>query len=53
MVLIHFLNIGYGDCSIVKLASGRISMIDINNGEELDQKSLHNNNTNDSDCRGY
>jgi len=33
---IHILNVGHGDCAIIKQASGRITMIDINNGQTYD-----------------
>lgn len=33
---IHMLNVGHGDCSIIKHSSGRITMIDINNGQKYD-----------------
>ncbi len=33
---IHFLNVGHGDCTIIRHASGRITMIDINNGQDFD-----------------
>lgn len=33
---IHFLNVGHGDCTIIRHASGRITMIDINNGQDYD-----------------
>lgn len=36
---IHFLNVGHGDCTVIEHPSGRISMIDINNGSELDLMS--------------
>ena len=39
MVKIHFLNVGHGDCTIIEHASGNTTVIDINNGEELDDKS--------------
>jgi len=39
MVEIHFLNVGHGDCALIRHASNRITMIDINNGTELDQDS--------------
>lgn len=39
MIKIHFLNVGNGDCSIVEHESGNLSMIDINNGQELDDKT--------------
>lgn len=32
---IHFLNVGHGDCTIIEHASGRITMIDINNSKSL------------------
>lgn len=34
-VVIHFLNVGHGDCTIIEHASGRVTMIDINNSKEL------------------
>src|SRR5579871_2573894 len=40
MVKIHFLNVGHGDCTIIEHASGRLTMIDINNGSELDRQSV-------------
>lgn len=33
---IHFLNVGQGDCTIVECPSGRLTLIDINNGKTLD-----------------
>ena len=36
MLKIHFLNVGHGDCTIIEHHSGRLTMIDINNGDELD-----------------
>lgn len=39
MVKIDFLNVGHGDCSIISHGSARISMIDINNGTEIDKES--------------
>jgi hypothetical protein len=32
---IHFLNVGHGDCTIIKFPSGRVMMIDINNSKTL------------------
>lgn len=32
---VHFLNVGHGDCTIIEHASGRITMIDINNSKSL------------------
>lgn len=39
MVKIHFLNVGHGDCTVIEHASGRVTVIDINNGDELDDNS--------------
>jgi beta-lactamase superfamily II metal-dependent hydrolase len=36
---IHFLNVGHGDCTIIEHASGHLTMIDINNGDDLDATS--------------
>lgn len=36
---IHFLNVGHGDCTIIEHGSGNITMLDINNGGELDMES--------------
>ena len=36
MTRIHFLNVGHGDCTIIEHASGRITMVDINNSDSLD-----------------
>lgn len=36
MVKIHILNVGHGNCLIIEHAGGRITMVDINNGGELD-----------------
>jgi competence protein ComEC len=41
MVRIHFLNVGHGDCTVIEHASGRLTMIDINNGADLDAKSVN------------
>jgi len=40
MLKIHFLNVGHGDCTIIKHHSGRITMIDINNATDLDEISI-------------
>lgn len=37
---IHFLNVGHGDCTIIEHPSGRISVIDINNGDKIDKNSF-------------
>ena len=39
MAKIHFLNVGHGDCTIIEHGNGNLTMIDINNGEELDNDS--------------
>jgi len=39
MIKIHFLNVGHGDCTIIEHESGNKTMIDINNGEEIDEES--------------
>jgi beta-lactamase superfamily II metal-dependent hydrolase len=39
MAKIHFLNVGHGDCTIIEHANGNLTMIDVNNGEELDEDS--------------
>lgn len=39
MIEIHFLNVGHGDCTIIKFDSKRIAMIDINNSKVLDEDS--------------
>src|SRR5215469_9378374 len=39
MVRIHFLNVGHGDCTIIEHASGNLTMIDINNADQLDDDS--------------
>jgi competence protein ComEC len=39
MAKIHFLNVGHGDCTIIEHANGNLTMIDVNNGEELDDDS--------------
>lgn len=36
---IHFLNVGHGDCTIIEHPSGRLTMVDINNGTLLDDES--------------
>jgi beta-lactamase superfamily II metal-dependent hydrolase len=52
MLRVHFLNVGHGDCTIIEHPSGRITMVDVNNGDELDDNSqseilseLHYNRT--------
>lgn len=38
-VTFHFLNVGHGDCTIIEHASGRITVVDINNAQELDEQT--------------
>jgi len=40
--VLHFLNVGHGDCTIIEHASGRITMIDINNSKSLSDKEVEN-----------
>ena len=40
MLRIHFLNVGHGDCTIIKHHSGRLTMIDINNSQDYDPDSF-------------
>ncbi|VVA44279.1 conserved hypothetical protein [Candidatus Roizmanbacteria bacterium] len=39
MVKVHFLNVGNGDCTVIEHDGGNLSIIDINNGEELDDET--------------
>lgn len=39
MVKVHFLNVGHGDCTIIEHGGGNLTMIDINNGGDLDSAS--------------
>jgi competence protein ComEC len=39
MTRVHFLNVGHGDCTVIEHNDGNLTMIDINNGEELDDDS--------------
>src|SRR5262245_58239388 len=36
MLRAHFLNVGHGDCTIIKHPSGRLTMIDVNNSQDFD-----------------
>jgi hypothetical protein len=36
---IHILNVGHGSCTLIEHPSGRLTMIDINNGTEIDEDS--------------
>ena len=36
---IHFLNVGHGDCTVIQHPSGRVTVVDINNGETMDEDS--------------
>jgi competence protein ComEC len=37
---VHFLNVGHGDCTIIQHASGRLTMIDINNSSSLPEQDI-------------
>jgi competence protein ComEC len=41
MLRVHILNVGHGDCTIIKHHSGRLTMIDINNSQDYDQDSFN------------
>jgi len=34
-LVVHFLNVGHGDCTIIRFDSERLAMVDINNGKTL------------------
>ena len=36
---IHFLNVGHGDCTIIEHGSGHMTVVDINNGDDIDASS--------------
>ena len=40
MPVVHFLNVGDGDCSIIQYGSGRMTVVDICNGGSSTQKAL-------------
>ena len=40
MLRVHFLNVGHGDCTIVKHHSGRLTMIDVNNSQDFDSETF-------------
>lgn len=37
---IHILNVGHGSCTLIEHASGHVTMIDINNGSDIDETSF-------------
>jgi competence protein ComEC len=37
---VHFLNVGHGDCTVIKHPSGRITVIDTSNGEAIDDERV-------------
>jgi len=39
MLKVYFLNVGHGNCTIIEHESGNVTMIDINNGTEIDEES--------------
>ena len=40
MLRVHFLNVGHGDCTIIKHHSGRLTMIDANNSQDFDPETF-------------
>jgi len=36
---VHYLNVGHGDCTIIEHPSGNVTVIDINNGTDIDSNS--------------
>jgi beta-lactamase superfamily II metal-dependent hydrolase len=40
MLRVHFLNVGHGDCTIIKHPSGRLTMVDINRSQDYDRRSF-------------
>jgi hypothetical protein len=40
MLRVHFLNVGQGDCTIIKHPSGRLTMVDINTSQDYDRRSF-------------
>jgi len=39
MLRVHFLNVGHGDCTVIKHPSGRLTMIDVNSCQQYDRRS--------------
>jgi len=39
-LVVHFLNVGHGDCTVIKHPSGRITVIDSSNGEVIDEQRI-------------
>lgn len=37
---ITFLNVGHGDCTVIEHATGRLTVVDVNNCSELDEETL-------------
>lgn len=40
MIRVHVLNVGHGDCIVLELPSGRLTVVDINRSEKMDADSL-------------
>ena len=40
ILTVHFLNVGHGDCTVIKHPSGRITVIDTSNGEAIDDERV-------------
>lgn len=39
-LILHFLNVGHGDCTLIEHPTGRITMIDINNSKSLPENDV-------------
>lgn len=39
-LILHFLNVGHGDCTFIELPSGRLMMVDINNSKSLPEDDV-------------
>jgi competence protein ComEC len=39
-LIVHYLNVGHGDCTVIKHPSGRITVIDSSNGEAIDEQRV-------------
>lgn len=41
MLVVHFLNVGYGDCAIVEFQdTNRVMMVDINTSKKIDEDTV-------------
>lgn len=39
MLRVHFLNVGHGDCTVIRHPTGRLTMIDVNNSQSYDDET--------------